>query len=474
MTIPETTLRRGKGFVPTASMRAYAGFPVWPAEHKMTPADFTVRERQPGLQCSEAPESDFESREALDNSAGRFVAVTLVKQRKTTPDAVGGVAKLLKIPNGDISAAGLKDRTAITSQMIVIRTNNLEHVRAHCFPKQENLRRYGFFIKDARRYDKMLGKGHLNGNQFQINLRLAGRSKADLEAYLEPRVAYLTRHHQGKHVLRVPNFFGSQRCGQRQNNIYIGWEFITKGLEAGCKAFVCDVVEENDHPRATDLRRKLRAIWEQAENKAAEKGEPLGRQLYCWMDMKELLDKANDGRPAYLAANMFIERKLIKALMVHLDFEKAVKSLRDDLSLSIGAWQAYWFNQVLADVNDESKEISISNLEVDRLGEPVIPLFFSGDKQSVAFYERWCPQAIPPAIDEKVKEIFLSNADGRRGPRRPAYIFVNELNYQVQDEAVTFSFYLRSGAFATTFLSYLFNLDGDKDESGLSLTTDQT
>jgi tRNA(Glu) U13 pseudouridine synthase TruD len=41
---------------------------------------------------------------------------------------------------------------------------------------------------------------------------------------------------------------------------------------------------------------------------------------------------------------------------------------------------------------------------------------------------------------------------------------VNELTYEVHDEGVTFSFYLRSGSFATTFLSYLFNLDGDQDE----------
>lgn len=465
MTIPEITLKRGKGFVPTASMRAYAGFSVWPAQHKMTPRDFVVRERHPNLQLTESPESDFEPA-VLDRMTGRYVAVTLVKRKLTTPDAIGAAAKLLKVPNSDISAAGLKDRSAETSQMIVIRTNNLEHVRAHCFPKEENLRRYGFFLKDARRYDRMLDKGHLSGNQFRINLRLPGKSKEELEAYLEPRVLYLTRQHKGKHVLRVPNFFGSQRCGQRQNNIFIGWEFITKGIEAGCKAFVCDDVEENDHPKATDLRRKLRKIWDAMEVQAAEKGETIAEQFYFWMDMKELLDKpGHDGRPAYKAANMFIERKLIKDLMRTKCMEQSVRALKNDLSLSIGAWQAYWFNYVLAEVNDAAKEISSEkDLEIDRLDEPVIPLFFCGDKQSVAFYERWCPQAIPPVIDPKVREIFLSNADGRRGPRRPAFIFVNELTYEVHDEGVTFSFYLRSGSFATTFLSYLFNLDGDQDE----------
>lgn len=61
----------------------------------------------------------------------------------------------------------------------------------------------------------------------------------------------------------------------------------------------------------------------------------------------------------------------------------------------------------------------------------------------------------------ETKEIFLSNFNGRPGPRRPAFIFVNDLSYDVRDEVVSFCFSLRSGAYATTFLSYLFQLDTD-------------
>lgn len=242
-------------------------------------------------------------------------------------------------------------------------------------------------------------------------------------------------------------------------------ECVTKGIWAGCKAFLCDVVEENDHPTDTALRRKLRAILEKAEAQANERGETVAEQFYFWMDMKELLEKVGyDNRPAYRAANMFIEYKLIKEVMKTKCLDKAVRALKDDLSLSIGAWQAYWFNQVLADVNDDDSKISIESLGVDQYGEPVIPLYFPGDDRSVAFYKQWCPQAVPPALDRETKEIFLTNKDRRPGPRRPAYIFVNELSYEVHDELVVFSFYLRSGAFATTFLSYLFNLDGKQDE----------
>jgi hypothetical protein len=222
------------------------------------------------------------------------------------------------------------------------------------------------------------------------------------------------------------------------------------------------VVENNDHPKANELRRQLAAKWAEAERVAEEKGQSVAEQFYCFLDMKKLLETIGyRGKPVYKMANMFIEYKLVNKILSTKCIERAVRELKDDLSLSVGAFQGYWFNQLLGDVNDEGAKISVRSLEVDKDGEPVIPLYFPGDERSVAFYRQWCPQAVPDQLDRKTKEIFLSNFNGRPGPRRPAFIFVNDLSYEVHDEVVSFCFSLRSGAYATTFLSYLFQLDTD-------------
>src|ERR1700679_267199 len=102
-------------------------------------------------------------------------------------------------------------------------------------------------------------------------------------------------------------------------------------------------------------------------------------------------------------------------------FEEMIKrnrAVKDDVSLWVGAYQGYWYNQVLGRVLDG--EIPTSALEVcERGGELLIPLYFPGDAKSVAFYEQVCPEAIPHNIDRVVRKLFLTQFRDRRGPRRP-------------------------------------------------------
>lgn len=108
--------------------------------------------------------------------------------------------------------------------------------------------------------------------------------------YLAPRLEFLMRDHKGKRVPRVPNFFGRQRLGRRQNLLGVGINLIENGLEAGVKRFICEVVENNDHPKANELRRQLAAKWAEAERVAEEKGQSVAEQFYCFLDMKKLLE----------------------------------------------------------------------------------------------------------------------------------------------------------------------------------------
>ncbi|MBS1997482.1 MAG: tRNA pseudouridine(13) synthase TruD [Cyanobacteria bacterium SZAS LIN-2] len=463
--IEKDALERGVGFIPTASMRRYAGdFPLVAAQHKATPEDFIVEEKQPGYQCTVSTASDFADPEELDRRKGRFIAFTLVTYRMTTSAGCKAVARLLGVDPSLITVAGNKDRTARTSQAAVVEIDDIDRVRRCSFPDEQVLKEQGFFIKDVRRTDSPLGKGRLEGNRFTIKLLVPGMSQQALNEYLEPRLKHiLAVHGDGKRPY-IPNFFWRQRLGRRQNLLGVGATLVTEGLEAGVKRFMCEVVEQNDHPLATKLRRQLLPIWQDAERIAAERHSFVAEQHYSFLDMKKALEKPTyHGKPSYQPANMFIEHTLANEMAKSRNFEELIRrnrAVRDDISLWVGAYQGYWCNQVLGKVLDG--DIPTSALEVgERDGELLIPLYFAGDEKSAAFYQRVCPEAIPHHIDPVVRKLFLTNFRDRRGPRRPAFITVNDLKYSVHDESVTFNFLLRSGAYATNFLSLLFDLDAE-------------
>ena len=463
--IHKDALERGLGFIPIPSMRRYAGdFTLAPAQHKATPEDFIVEEKQPGYQCTVSTESDFPDPDELDRRKGRFVAFTLVTYRMTTSAGCKAVARLLNVDPSLITVAGNKDRTARTAQAAVVEIGDVDLVRRNSFPSEDVLKEQGFFIKDVRRTDSPLGKGRLEGNRFTIKLLVPGMNQQALTEYLEPRLKHiLAVHGDGKRPY-IPNFFWRQRLGRRQNLLGVGHTLVTEGLEAGVKRFMCEVVEQNDHPLATKLRRQLLPIWQDAERVSAGRNTAVEEQHYAFLDIKRALEKQTyHGKPSYQPANMFIEHTLATEMAKMRSFEEMVKrnrAVRDDMSLWGGAYQGYWFNQVLGGVLDG--DIPTSALEVgERDGELLIPLYFPGDEKSVAFYQRVCPEAIPHHIDPVVRKLFLTNFRDRRGPRRPAFITVNDLQYSVHDESVTFKFLLRSGAYATNFLSLLFDLDAE-------------
>ncbi|MBK9770794.1 MAG: tRNA pseudouridine(13) synthase TruD [Candidatus Obscuribacter sp.] len=459
--------RNGFGFVSMEALRNYAGnHSVVPAQHKADPTHFRVEEWHRYGQLTVSTASDF-TPDQLERFSGRLVAATLVKSRLTSAAAIRKLAKDLGVPAHLITMAGNKDRTAVTAQMIVINAPwlTIDDVRRHSEPDERNLRDVGYFIKDIRRHNRPLRKGFLEGNCFTLKTLHPGMSRDALETYLEPRLESIRRDVQGTPTVVMPNFFGRQRLGRRQNLLGVGLDFITMGSEAGVKRFCCEVVEENDHHLATELRRKLAVLWASAEKSAEEKGQSVAEQTWDFMEMLKLLDEPEPGfrrgrrrRPSYEPANMFIEHKLISKLCETRNIETAFQLMRDDVSLWVGAYQGYWFNQALAMVL--SGQIPESALEQDRrTGEPVIPLYFAGDVASVQWYEKWLPEAIPSRIDPVVCKHFLTNTDGSPGPRRPSHVPVGNLKLDAHDESITLRFSLRRGSYATTFLSLLFNLD---------------
>jgi TruD family tRNA pseudouridine synthase len=429
------------------------------ARLKAQPKHFLVNEQStPLLRCTGTIESDIGAGRLFGGEGtGDLIAVTLVKKCLTTPAAIDKAIGLIGSAENRhrirITYAGLKDRWAITAQRVVIEGASWDDVVRACMPDEGQLNDIGIFLKDPVRTNKRLARGHLVGNNFIIKVIVPGMSAAQLQAYVDPRVAHLTR---GGRII-IPNAFGRQRLGKRQNLFGVGHDFIVHGPEVAIKRFLTET-SPNESPWAAEIRGKLLGEWESAEQKAAATGGCVANQMLHLQGMRQILEQGGHDRAAYKKLNMTIEHRIVCQLLQHLDYGKAMKALNEDFSLWTGAVQGFWFNQVLAKVLNG--EITLDNHDDP---EARIPLYMD-EQRAVRFYKRYAPEAVQERIDPRVRKMFMTTQHPKdRGPRRPLFVPVEELAYDCEDGAVNMRFRLPKGAYATTFLGILFNIEGDQD-----------
>src|SRR5947208_343351 len=105
------------------------------------------------------------------------------------------VARRLGIGPGEVGTAGLKDRRAVTRQMV--------SVPASVEPRLGPLDGDGIKVLSVGRHSNKLRAGHLHGNRFRILIRDAAADADALTAILD-RI-----RQQG-----LPNYYGPQRFGR--------------------------------------------------------------------------------------------------------------------------------------------------------------------------------------------------------------------------------------------------------------------
>lgn len=447
----------GAYFMPDSVSEIMGRYPRTAARIKTQPKFFRVEEQSTDTyRCTVGSESDLPPGHAFGcaGGSGHLTEVTMVKRCHTTPAAIDKVPSLLGAKPGTvrISYAGLKDRWAETSQRIVVEYNFDDVVRA-CMPDESQLDDVGIFLKDPVRTNRHLGKGKLIGNNFIIKVMVPGMNAAQLEDYVAQRVSHLTRGG----VIMIPNAFGKQRLGKRQNLFGVGHDFIVHGAERGIKRFLTET-SPNESPWAHQVRQKLASEWEAAEKKAAQNGGTVAQQVLYLRGMQQVLEEGGHGRQAYQKLNMTIEYRIVSQLLQHLSYEVAMQNLEDDFSLWTGAYQGFWFNQVL-------DKVLRGEITLDNQHDPEARIaLFMDEERAFRFHKRFAPEALQPRMDPTVRRMFLRPAKKHdRGPRRPLFVPVKDLQYGCEDGAVNMKFRLPKGAYATTFLGILFNIDSEKD-----------
>ncbi|WP_425148275.1 tRNA pseudouridine(13) synthase TruD [Deinococcus sp.] len=169
----------------------------------MTSLSFTWADLRP---LTETPRSggvlrsmpaDFQVDEVplyLPSGTGEHLYLHVRKTGHTTAHLMRELSAQLGLRPGDVAAAGLKDRHAVTTQWLSL-------------PAKAERRLSGFALEgvellEVSRHENRLGMGHLKGNRFTVRVREAAGTAALAQTTLDE----LTR-------LGIPNYFGPQRFG---------------------------------------------------------------------------------------------------------------------------------------------------------------------------------------------------------------------------------------------------------------------
>jgi tRNA pseudouridine13 synthase len=150
---------------------------------------------------------DFEVEEVpayQPSGQGEYLYLWLEKREMGAEYFVRQVARRLDVPVGEIGTAGLKDRHAVTRQMV--------SVPARAEERLGRLEGDGIRVLRVGRHGNKLRPGHLHGNRFRILVRDPAAAAGQR---LGPLLERLRRE-------GLPNFYGSQRFGRDGETVRLG------------------------------------------------------------------------------------------------------------------------------------------------------------------------------------------------------------------------------------------------------------
>ncbi len=228
---------------------------------KQRPEDFLVEE-QPLYQPS---------------GEGEHVYMLVQKRGMSTLDMVRVVARHFGVKPGAVGFAGLKDKQAITRQVISVHTPGRKHSD---FPM---LQHEQVAVLWADQHNNKLRPGHLAGNRFSIRIR-----------GVEPtRVRDAHRVLQKLAVTGVPNRFGEQRFGMLANNHLIGRAFVAGDFDAALMELL------GPSPARPDFNKEARELFLQKKYRDAIHAYPM--QAHIETRVLNQLDRGRDAKSAFLS-----------------------------------------------------------------------------------------------------------------------------------------------------------------------------
>ncbi len=232
------------------------------------------------------------------SGSGSHAYAFIEKRGISTREALGHIARALKISLRYVGSAGLKDARAVTRQWI-----SVEHADP---ARLANLSLSNVRILRTSRHTNKLKPGHLAGNRFVIRLRRMTLPLPEAARIAEEVLAVLVRK-------GVPNYFGPQRFGDRQSNHLLGKALIDDDVEGFVHMFLGRPREGADSPSTLQAR----TLFEQGSYQEAVGVWP--RRFHEHRRaLKALVHSGGDKRQAYLSIDKHLQGFFIAAYQSEL------------------------------------------------------------------------------------------------------------------------------------------------------------
>ena len=168
---------------------------------------------------------------------GNHTYFAIRKRNLTTLEAINRIARVLQINSRNIGYAGLKDKRAITTQVLSVEGITPEQVLQIELPRIE--------VLWAERHDHKLRVGHLRGNRFEITLR-------DVAPMVLPVVQ---KEMERLETEGMPNRFGTQRFGNKYDTHLIGKALLHGDLEA-----VLEYLHDDENVQLNKTTKRVESI----------------------------------------------------------------------------------------------------------------------------------------------------------------------------------------------------------------------
>jgi len=251
---------------------------------KQKPEDFVVQEI---TVSKKVLDKNFK----FKKSEGDQLICVLKKTNWDTISATSEIAKRLHISKSRIGYAGMKDKRAVTTQLISIFNVKKEDI--------EKIKIKDIELFPIKYSNEKILLGDLHGNNFKI---------------------IVDSNKKPKQVTKVPNYYGEQRFGTlRKNTHIVGKALIEEDFEKAVMIYLTEI--GNEEEETTNARKKL----------AKEK------------DFKASYE--------YFPKHLKFERILLNKLVEKEDYISALKALPGKLLIMfIHAYQSKLFNEFLDEV----------------------------------------------------------------------------------------------------------------------------
>jgi len=368
---------------------------------KLWPQDFIVEEIPEDGKIQTVKIEDFFDKKRKFLKKDLTIYATLVKCGLSTIEIIEDLVSLLKVDLGKIQSAGIKDKDAITAQLISFRGMDIEDLQKINSPY--------FFLKNVYSGKGAIEIGELKGNEFTVLVRT--KNSFQKEEFL-------------KNLKKIENsfynFFYLQRFGTpRLINFYWGLFILRGEYQKAVLSFLCSPGQ-----RELPYFQKLR--------------EEIKKNFGDWKKIEEILEPF-----PIIFRN---ERKIVNYLKKKSrDFIGALNQIPKQIQLWIFAYGSWLFNKRLSLYLKKRIE-----------PPPKMPLILSKNKKDWLFYKEFLKENKIYSIPLKNLKPFPDIQWRQREIKTRENVKIHRM--EIIKEGVILNFTLPRAAYATAFLAHLFNL----------------